>query len=215
MATGVSMAVVAVLAVVTVTGIGARAKAAVIEKTVFKGAFANAFFDQETPITCADGSTAIFSLIASVSGNEFVSRSKIIPDSATNTVSVSASTFDGCTGVGTFGTGSVDNAFAQSSLQSATMVANVTLLDANGIPFNSVVVNLTLQGTGPTSSNQFHSRSEFDGPDGPIAFITHSKGTFRNATVSGSVTYNGDELINNFQFATLQQSKNGSSELQR
>jgi hypothetical protein len=200
---------------VTVAGISAHARAEVIEKATFKGNFAFAFFSQETPITCADGSAGTLTITVSVSGNEFVSRSRQFPDTATNTLSASASRSDSCAGTAVFGTAEVANASSQNGLQSATLVATVTLTDFEGTPVGTLAVNLTLEGTGFTSRNQSHNRFEFEGPDGPIVVISRSKGTFRNATASGSVVFDGVELIDALLFSSLQQSSSGSSQLQR
>jgi hypothetical protein len=198
----------------TVAGLSGDARAEVLEKTTFKGAFAFAFFELSTPITCADGTAGTLLTFVDVFGNEQLFRSRALPDQATNAVTVDASRSNSCTGDFVFGTATVNNAFTQSALQSASLVANLTLLDGDGNPVGTVAVNLSLQGTGPTSSNQSRTRSVFEGPNGEqITSTTHTKGTFRNATPSGSVVLDGVETIGGFQFGSLQQVKDGSGEL--
>jgi hypothetical protein len=209
----IMMAAMAVTVTIAASSMGARAE--VIEKARFKGNFAFAFFSQDTPITCEDGSAGTLNTTVSVSGNEFVSRSRQFPDTATNTLFINASRFDSCTGIGVFGQAQVDNVFTQDGLQSATMVATVTLTDFEGNPVGTVAVNLTLEGTGFTSRNSFHNRFQFEGPEGPIVVITHGKGTSRNVTASGSVVLDGVELIGAFVSGNLSQNSSGTTELQR
>src|SRR5881394_2074307 len=83
-------AATAMVAMVMVAGISANAKAEVIDKTTFRGGFAFAFFSQTTPITCADGTSGTIETSASVSGNEFLNRSRALPDEDLNAVSVVA-----------------------------------------------------------------------------------------------------------------------------
>jgi hypothetical protein len=128
---------------------------------------------------------------------------------------INASRFDSCTGIGVFGQAQVDNAFTQDGLQSATMVATVTLTDFEGNPVGTVTVDLTLEGTGFTSRNSFHNRFQFEGPEGPIVVISHGKGTSRNVTASGSVVFDGVELIGAFVSGSLSQNSSGTTELQR
>jgi hypothetical protein len=211
-----TLAATALAAMVMVAGISADAKAEVIEKTTFRGAFAFAFFSQTTPITCADGTSGTIETTASVSGNEFLNRSRTLPDEDVNAVSIVATRFNSCTGEFLFGQATVDNTFTQSALQSATLVASVTLVDLDGNPVGTAAVNLSLEGTGATSFNQFHSRFVFEGPNGEeIVSTSHSKGSSRNVTASGSVVVFGVELIGGFQAGSLQQVKSGSSQLQR
>jgi hypothetical protein len=209
-------AATAMMAMLMVAGIAADAKAEVLEKTTFSGAFAFAFFNQTTPITCTDGTAGTIDTTANISGNEFLTRSRALPDEDVNAVSITGSRFDSCTGAFIFGQATVSNTFTQSALQSATLVANVTLVDLDGNPVGTAVINLSLAGTGPTSSNQFHSRFVFEGPNGEeIVSTSHSKGTSRNVTASGSVVVFGVELIGAFQVGNLQQVKSGSSQLQK
>jgi hypothetical protein len=203
------------MAVAVAAGLSGSAAAEVIEKTTFKGSFAFALFSQETPITCADGSASVLNTTVGITANEFVSRSRQFPDVATNTLFLTGSRFDSCTGTGVFGQASVDNAFSQNDLQSATMVATVTLVDFDGNPAGTLAVNVTLEGTGTTIFSQTHNRSEFEGPDGPIVIITRARGTSRNATASGSVVFDGVELIGSFLFGSVQESRSGSTELQK
>lgn len=206
----------AATAMLMVAGISAEAKAEVLEKTTFRGAFAFAFFNQSTPITCADGTAGTIDTTANISGNEFLTRSRALPDEDVNAVSVTATRSDSCTGAFIFGQATVSNTFAQSALQSATLVANVTLVDLDGNPVGTAAINLSLAGTGATSFNQFHSRFVFEGPNGEeIVSTSHSKGSSRNATASGSVVVFGVELIGAFQVGNLQQVKSGSSQLQK
>lgn len=205
------MTAMAVAAVVG--GLSANARAEVLEKTTFKGNSAFTFFEQDTPIPCGDGTTGTFSTEVGITGNQFVSHDRQLPDTANNSVSVFGAHFNSCTDTGDFGQGTLDNALTQNALQSATMIGTVTLLDFNGNPIGAVTFNLTLDGTGPTSSDQSHDRFVFQSPNGPITFTSHFKGTSRNATVTGSVVFDGAQLIGNVQFGELSQSKSGSGQL--
>jgi hypothetical protein len=203
----------AVVVATVAAGFSVDARAEVLEKTVFKGNSAFAFFDQETPIVCADGSAGTFSRSIGLSGNEFSSRSRQLPDTADNTVDVFASTFDSCTGSGFFAESLIDNAFTQNGVQSATMIGGVNLVDSDGNLVGDASFNLSLAGTGATSSSQSHGKFVFESPDGPITETSHFKGTSRNTTVTGIVLFNGVEMIGNLSFADLSVTKNGTSEL--
>jgi len=207
------IATTAMTVVATVAGLAVDARAEVLEKTTFKGNFASADFVQDVPITCADGSAGVLETSVGVSGNEFVSHDRQLPNTANNQVDIFGDVFNTCTQTGVFGQGSLDNALTQNALQSATMVGTVALVDFDGNPVGSVTINLALAGTGPTSSNQAHDRFTFDTADGPVTFTEHFKGTSRNATVTGSVVFNGLEMIGDVAFANLSQTKNGSGEL--
>jgi hypothetical protein len=200
-------------AVAAATGFSVDVKAEVLEKTTFKGNSAFAVFEQDTPITCADGSAGTITTEVELSGNEFSSRSRQLPDTANNTVEVFTSMFNSCTQVGFFDDTLVDNALTQNGLQSATMSGGVNVIDSDGNVIGDAVFNLTFAGTGATSSSQSHGRFVFESPDGPITQTSHFKGTSRNATVTGSVTLLGVEMIGNLAFADLSQTKNGTSEL--
>jgi hypothetical protein len=196
-----------------VTGFSVAAKAEVLEKTTFKGNSAFAIFEQETPITCADGSAGTITSEIEVAGNEFSSRSRQLPNTANNTVEVFSSMFNSCTQAGFFNDTVIDNALTQNGLQSATMSGGVNVVDSDGNVIGDAVFNLTFAGTGATSSSQSHGRFVFESPDGPITSTSHFKGTSRDATVTGSVTLLGVEMIGDLVFADLSQTKNGTSEL--
>jgi hypothetical protein len=198
---------------VVATGFAVDARAEVLEKTTFKGNSAFAVFEQDTPIPCADGSAGTITTEIELFGNEFSSRSRQLPDTANNTVEVFTAQFNSCTQVGFFNDTVIDNALTQNGLQSATMSGGVNVVDGDGNVIGDAVFNLTFAGTGATSSSQSHGRFVFESPDGTITQTSRFKGTSRNATVTGSVTLLGVQMIGNLAFADLSQTKNGTSEL--
>jgi len=191
------------------------ARAEVIEHLTVRGHSALVSFDELTPHTCADGTEGTLETFVSISGFANVTRSLQMPDTDTNTVVAVASRSDSCTGNFVVGSATLDNAFRQTALQSATIRRTFRLADVSGNPVMTLVVNLTLEGTGPTNHTFFHDRFVIDGPDGPIVTFEHSVGRNRDVTVAGSVKLDGDEVIDTFTTGALQEIRSGTVEIQR
>jgi len=204
----------AVSVTATTIGTSGAARAAVFEQLNTKGNSALAFFDQMTPIACADGTTGTEETFVGLSANATVSRSRQLPDTDTKTVFAVASRSDSCTGDFTVGSTTLDNAFTQTALQTATIAATFKLTDFDGNVVDTLIVNLTLDGTGTATMNNIHDRFEFDGPDGPVVVTEHSIGKERLAIPSGSVVLDGTELIGTFFSGALQMVRSGSIQIE-
>jgi hypothetical protein len=187
----------------------------VFDHLTLKGNSALTSFDQFTPVACADGSTGTIETFVAVSGFATVSRSLQLPDTNTDSVFALASRSNSCTGDFVVGQTTVDHAFTQTALQTATINRTFSLTDFDGNVVATLVVNLTLEGTGPTTLRTIHDKFEFDGPDGPVDVTEHSIGRERSVTVSGSVALDGTELIGSFSAGALQEVRSGSIQIQR
>jgi hypothetical protein len=211
-----TMRVLALAASVTATvmGMSGAARAEVFEQLNVKGNSALAFFDQLTPITCADGTTGSVETFVGISAFATVSRSRQLPDTDTNSVFAVASRSDSCTGDFVVGSTTLDDAFTQTALQTATIATTFSLTDFAGNVVATLVVNLRLEGTGATTLNNIHDRFEFEGPDGPVVVTEHSIGKNRDVIPSGSVVLDGTELIGTFFSGALQQVRSGSIQIQ-
>jgi hypothetical protein len=206
---------VTVMTIGGTTGTIGAARAEVFEHLATKGNSALAFFDQMTPIACADGTTGTVETFVGISANESVSRSVRLPDTDTNTVFAVASISDSCTGDFVVGSTTLDNAFTQTALQTARIATTLSLTDFDGNVVATLVVNLTLDGTGPTTMRTIHDRFQFDDPGGPVVVTEHSIGKERDAIPSGSVVLDGTELIGTFFSGALQMVRSGSIEIQK
>jgi hypothetical protein len=117
-------------------------------------------------------------------------------------------TFDGCTFAFGFGTGFITNpVFKQNNVTSATLTGTFTVFDDfTGALLATVNADVTWTGVGTV--NRSHSTSTSN--VGPFVFTSRQIGTSRSATVSGTLTVNGLDMVPFAQFAALADSKSGN-----
>jgi hypothetical protein len=171
----------------------------VIEQSTFSGTQASFFLSTSTSITCSDGVTpGVAELVAFVSGAQQVSTSRGTPQSLGNGTLVEVEFFfDSCTGAFFFGgDAGIANSFTppDTKLTSASMVGSGTAEDFNSPPdFLDVAVNVSMVGTGSTSSEKASSHSKLTGTLHGNLNISHSQSanSNREATVSGTITAGG------------------------
>jgi hypothetical protein len=132
-----------VVAGTLVTGAG-YAYGGVIDHETFKGTFAFANFSIDMPETCADGTAGTVNTFVNVSGSQSRTSSRLFPSESLNSVSVSVTTSDGCTGLSTLTFGQVSGGFAPSTTRTATLNATVPLVDDLGNSAGTATVALTL-----------------------------------------------------------------------
>lgn len=176
--------------------------------SVFRGTNALATFLEEAPIPCEDGTTASLSTFVRVTAFTNVSFSTGTQDFSQATA-VQVSTFDGCTGAFTFGTGVIANPdYTQHNITSAHLAGTATVFDDfTGELIGTVALNLTWSAVGPIHNAQTHNQFTF----GSVHVVSNSGGAFRDATLSGVATFNGVNLLPSAQTVTLFNSKSGST----
>jgi len=172
-----------VLAVLTLTG-GVALAGKTVVKT--KGADASGSFDIEEVQECADGTTALRT--TSVQIDMFEASTKT--NSAASTVlqsSVSVSRFDGCNFVFSFGFGLFEGVgnLTMTALKTGRITGQFALDDGTALG-----VDLTLTGSDTTTVGMNSQRSLM----GKVMVIQRSIGSSRNATVSGTVTVDGQSI---------------------
>jgi hypothetical protein len=119
------------------------------------------------------------------------------------------STYNYCDGIYSFGSASSDTATVtiNNSAQSASLTGTFTLYDYYSNTSKTANVNLTWTATGTTYRSNSHSNYQ-----GPGYFSTYrSKGTTRDASITGSININGSNLIAGLSsYASITSSNNGS-----
>jgi hypothetical protein len=189
------------------------ARAGIIDHQSFKGKAADVEFLVSTPETCADGSDGSSDVLTVVDGEQDFTTSKVAGKTFVNTVSVFVALTDSCTGATTIVSGQVEGGFNAMSARKATLTANVPLTDeSTGAPAGSINVALTLQGGSITGMTNEHDKTVF--PDG--SFRTDQiNSDMRPATVTGSITLNGVELISHLSLANLFDNRNSVTDIGR
>jgi hypothetical protein len=184
--------------------------AAIISKTSFKSENANASFFEATPITCDDGSEG--SLDTSVFVGAFAQVVKSTsPIPSTSEAFASYFQFNTCTGEFISAFQSVPNPdYQQSGTNSAALNVTFELFDSTGAFAGFLDVGLIFTGGGPTTRQNFHGITH----SGDFIFKFKSNGDFREAALSGTITFNGDDLLDNVQFAQLSDVNNGDMTVQ-
>ncbi|BAZ49409.1 hypothetical protein NIES4103_20210 [Nostoc sp. NIES-4103] len=122
---------------------------------------------------------------------------------------LSYSTYNYCNGTYSYGYGFSDTADVtiSNSLQSASLTGTFTLYDYYLGTSQTAEVNLTWAGTGNTYRS--NSVSRYQGP----GYLSNyrSRSTSRDATVTGSVTINGTNVISGLSsYASISSSNSGS-----
>lgn len=185
--------------------------AAVVSQTKFKSESAIASFFESTPITCDDGSAGF--LDTSVFVAAFADVVKGSFPGSTSAAFASYSQFNSCSGNFVFAFQNVPDAdYEQSRTNSATLNASFQLFDSNTGAFLGVLdVGLLFSGVGPTTRQNIHSIIHTG--DAVIKF--RQNGQFREAELSGTIAFNGEDLLDSVQFAQLSDVSSGDMTVER
>jgi hypothetical protein len=192
---------------------GGTVRAGIIDHQTLKGKATDVEFLQSTPETCADGSDGSADVFAVVNGEQDFETSKASGKTFVNTVSAFVVVSDSCTGATTIVSGQVEGGFNAISARKATLTASVPLADeTTGAPAGTLNVALTLQGGSITAMTNEHDKQVF--PDGSFR-TDHTNSDARPATVSGSVSFNGLELIGHLSFAMMFDNRDSVTDIGR
>jgi len=192
------------------------AYAGVIDHETFKGTFAFANFSVDTAETCADGTAGTVNTFVNVSGSDSRTSSRLFPSESLNSVSVSVTTSDSCTGLSTLTFGQVSGGFAPSTTRTATLNATVPLVDDLGNGAGTATVALTLKRTLVTSVFNDHTKEiELDTGTGTLTIQEHDSGKSAEATAAGSLVVNGVQFSGGFTSAGIVQDSSGSVDIQK
>jgi hypothetical protein len=192
------------------------AYAGVIDHETFKGTFAFANFSVDTAETCADGTAGTVNTFVNVSGSDSRTSSRLFPSESLNSVSVSVTTSDSCTGLATLTFGQVSGGFAPSTTRTATLNATVPLVDDLGNSAGTATVALTLKRTLVTSIFNDHTKEiELDTGTGTLTIQEHDSGKSAEATAAGSLVVNGVQFSGGFTSAGIVQDSSGSVDIQK
>ena len=177
------------------------ARAGVLEHQTLKGKAAVVEFLKSTPETCADGSAGSADLFVSANGEESFLTSRQSGKTLINALSVIVVVSDSCTGATSIATGQVSGGFNAITSRRATLTATVPLTDiSTGAPAGTLSAALTLQGGSIVGFTNEHDKIVF--PDGTFR-TDQIKSTTRPATVTGSLTVNGVQLIGNVTLSLM------------
>jgi len=188
--------------------------AGVIDHETFKGTFAFANFSIDTPEPCADGTSGTLNTFVNVNGAESRTSSRLFPSESLDSVGVSASTFDTCTGLATLVFGQVSGGFTPSTTRTATLNATIPLVDGSGNSAGTATVALTLKRTIITTVSNDHTKeTQFDTATGTLIVQEHETGKSAEATASGSVVVAGVQFIGGFTSAGIVQQSSGSVDI--
>ena len=198
-----------------VAGAG-NAHAGVIDHETFKGTFAFANFSIDTSETCADGTAGTLNTFVNVFGNQSRTSSRLFPSESLNSVSVSVTTSDSCTGLSSLTFGQVSGGFAPSTTRTATLNATVPLVDDAGNSAGTATVALTVKRTLITSVFNDHTKETvLDTGTGTVTIQEHETGKSADATATGSLVVNGVHFIGGFTGAGIVQDSSGSVDIQK
>ena len=198
-----------------VAGAG-NAHAGVIDHETFKGTFAFANFSIDTSETCADGTAGTLNTFVNVFGNQSRTSSRLFPSESLNSVSVSVTTSDSCTGLSSLTFGQVSGGFTSSATRIATLNATVPLTDGFGNDEGTATVALTLKRTIITSVFNDHTKeTQVDTGTGTLIVQEHETGKSADATATGSLVVNGVQFIGGFTGAGIVQDSSGSVDIQK
>jgi hypothetical protein len=202
---------VAVCTLALVVGTDVHAGNTILQEHT-RGQQAVADFGTDTLIDCGDGNQGNFHIGITLLANELSQRSDFFPQELEQ-IEIFLFTRNSCTGESGFGDGLILNPnFHWSSTVRADMTGSVAIFDFfTGAPMGTVAFNLLFTGVGQTFRFQSHQQLEFP----PFRLVMHSEGSFRNATLSGSITLDGEEFIDNIGSASLGKSRSGTIQMMR
>jgi hypothetical protein len=189
-----------------VLGWACPGSAEILTKTQFKSENAQALFVQVTPITCDDGSSGTLETQVFVSGfAQVVKSTSGIP----NISEAFASYFQFNTCIDGFVSAFriIDNPdYTQTGTLSASLNVSFQLFDeSTGAFLGFLDVALDFTGVGPATRTNSHSITH----SGNLVFKSRSNGDFRAAALSGTIAFEGNELIDSASFAQLSDVKQG------
>jgi hypothetical protein len=193
------------------------AHAGVVDHETFKGVFAFANFSIDTAQTCADSTAGTLNTFVNVFGNQSRTSSRLFPSESLNSVSVSISTFDTCTGLSTLLSGQVSGGFTSSTIRTATLTATVPLIDdVSGNSAGTATVALSLKSTLVSSIFNDHTKeTQLNTPTGILIVQEHETGKSADATATGSLVVNGVQFIGGFTSAGIVQNSSGSVDIKK
>jgi hypothetical protein len=193
------------------------AHAGVVDHETFKGVFAFANFSADTPETCADGTAGTLSTFVNVDGNQARTSSRLFPSQSLNSVTVSISTVDTCTGLSGLLSGQVSGGFTAQTIRAATITATVPLIDdVSGNSAGTATVALSLKATLVSSIFNDHTKeTQLVTPSGTLTIQEHETGKSADASATGSVVVNGVQFIGGFTGAGIVQDSTGSVDIQK
>jgi hypothetical protein len=200
------------LAFATIICSAARSDAADVTRTKFKDESAFASFSSSEEITCADGSTGFIDTSISINAFANVTQSTFGNSQGTS-VFASFFEFDSCTGEFSSAFAfDADAEYDQTKVDSASIDATFELIDDSTLePIGTLAVDIDLTGTGDTT--RFNSRSTTQ--SGDFIFKFRSQGSFREATIAGSVSLDGEDLTGLSQSAQLSTTRSGDMTVSR
>ena len=189
------------------------ARAGVLEHQTLKGKAADVEFLISTPETCADGSDGSSDLSVSLNGEDSLITSRQAGNTLINALSVIVVVSDSCTGATSIATGEISGGFNSLTPRRATLNGTVPLTDlSTGAPAGSLTAAATLQGGNSTAMTTEHDKIVF--PDS--SFQTDQvKSTTRPATLTGSVTVNGVQLVGHVTQALMFDNRDSVTDIQR
>jgi hypothetical protein len=192
------------------------ARAGIVDHETFKGTFAFANFSVDAVETCADGTTGDFNTFVNANGAEARTSSRLFPNESTNSVGVSITTFDSCTGLSHLLSGNVNGGFAPSTTRTATLNATVPLIDENGNDAGTATVALTLKRTAITDISNDHTKEiQLNTSGGTLIVQEHENGKAAEASATGSLVVNGVQFIGGFTSGGIVMQSSGSVDIQQ
>jgi hypothetical protein len=188
-----------------------------VEHIVFHDDTGIVEYDNSTPIDCGGGvSSELFSHIT-INGFQTMNKNNETGVNHSNTMIPVIFQSNGCTGSFVFGAGQLDGGYTQQALQTGTFSGTVTIIDFfTGLSDGTATVNMTLTGSGPVSTGNQHFRFSVSSPNGPLIETVHDNNKSINATVTGTLTFNGAPIplpTPDLIFSQMGVSKSGSMEL--
>jgi len=189
------LAAAALLALIVGPGATSQAASTRVtnERTTTSGSSAVSEFEKTTAKTCADGSTGGVYITGILVASQNVTRadgSKV----ATTALDFTLNTFDLCTGSTRGMNGVLNDAgvYEQRKTDSANVSGVIPLADTStGESAGTVAVDLNFTATGQATRTSTMIKFVAEGTRIQIK----SSGMFANATVTGSMTLNGDDLL--------------------
>jgi len=213
MTTSKSVAVLGLIAGLVAAGGAAHAK--VLEHIVFHDDTSFLSFSSSSPLDCFDG--AVLSTNVTLNGFEFTNKSTSNGDVRSNSAVVQIFQQNPCTGEVVFGIGTLPGGFTQDVLKAAHFQGTVALADFNNTPVGTVVMNITMTGSGPVTQSNQHFRFTTNTPTGPVVQSIHTNNKSVDGVISSfEFSFNGVAIPSpspDFVFSEIAVTKSGTMEL--
>jgi hypothetical protein len=200
------------LAFASVASLAASSDAADVTRTRFKDESASVSFFATEEITCEDGTTGFIDTSITINAFEQV-VSSTFGNSEGSSVFASFFEFDSCTSEFVSAFAFDDSAeYDQSRVESASITATFDLVDDFTLePIGTLSADIDLTGTGDTTRTNSRSTTQ----SGDFTFKFRSQGTFREATISGTISLDGEDLTGLSQSAQLSNTRSGDMTVSR